>query len=190
MPFYIEMPKDEFFNTGHRPQIIEGEARPWKAYPDMIEIVVADHEELKKSWPTVLMIHGWVEVEGPSRKMTHEEYVAYIGGLINRRPEVADAAMVTLKDGSRVPLVVARVCLLGLRQLLRDDPVGFYELVTATRNPNHDFFGNYAERLRERGMLSADNKPAGVLRDVILNAVEGEMEQMRLVNPERSKATA
>ena len=187
MAFWIEMPQDEFFNTGHHPQIIEGEAGPWEAYPDLTQIVVTAPEDFKESWPTVLTIHGWVEVEGPVRKLSYDEYRAYIAALINRRPEVAGAGMVTLKDGSRVPLVVARVCLIGLQSLLKDDPIGFYELVTATRNPKHEFFGQYTDKLRERGMLDANDRPAGSFREVILNAVEGEDFSMKLVNPERPK---
>jgi hypothetical protein len=188
MSFYLEMPKDEYFNTGHPYGVIEGDPEVYEASPGLgPQIKVTAPASFAKRWPTVLAMHGWVEVEGPARSMEYEEYRAYIVDLINRNPAADHAGMVTLKDGSRSPLAVARVCLFALRSLLRDAPLGVYELVMATRDEGHTFFGQYAGRLRERGLLNERDRPHGALRSVILNAVVGEAEQMRLVNPERPR---
>jgi hypothetical protein len=89
-----------------------------------------------------------------------------------------------LKHGGRkIPLYMAGVVKLCLVDLMHNDPVSFYELVCMCRDPGYIAMTDSVCELHDRGMLNDDNEPSGLVRDVVLSAVEGHGFSMVIGNP-------
>ncbi|OHU47354.1 hypothetical protein BKG82_27270 [Mycobacteroides chelonae] len=65
-----------------------------------------------------------------------------------------------------------KVAYLGLRDLLRDNPIAFYELVMLARNPDHELFGNTEEHLT--AFLDGPGNIQTTCKRIILAATYGE----------------
>jgi hypothetical protein len=90
---------------------------------------------------------------------------------------------VILKDGSEMMTSMVTVSMMSLRSLLDQDPIAFYELVMICRNPEHRLFGKTDTVLRSLALLESDNRPHDMLRRIVINAVEGDDMEMKLVSP-------
>ena len=75
MPFFVELPVDEYGNRGYThsfPCVIEAEV----VESDIgTRLVIKAPGEIKAKWPSILQRShgGWLEVEGPARPLTWNE---------------------------------------------------------------------------------------------------------------------
>lgn len=90
---------------------------------------------------------------------------------------------VTLKNGSEEAEVAVTTLMLSLRLLFESDPIGFYELVSACRDPRHQIWDGYAEKLAGRGLMQAGGGIHETVRAVVLSAVTGDDIGMQLGSP-------
>lgn len=91
-----------------------------------------------------------------------------------------------LKNGSEVSEAVLVAALISLEKLLEEGVEGaisFYELTMVSRNPNHELDETSQQKLIDRGLLQRDGTVHQVVRDVVINAVEGEGLEMHLTSP-------
>ncbi|MCL2629713.1 MAG: hypothetical protein FWD33_03455 [Alphaproteobacteria bacterium] len=91
--------------------------------------------------------------------------------------------LVTLKDGKTFPKFMVNVLNLSLSGLAKNQPIALYELAMVCRDPNHKIFGNAEQLLKERSLVEPDGKIRSEIRAFVLNAVEGDGVEMKLVNP-------
>ncbi len=90
-----------------------------------------------------------------------------------------------LKNGSVELLPIVNVTMMALRQLIKRDPIAFYELVMVARDRNHRIFAPErnipileATTLFRNGRIAHDS-----FRNVILSAATGEGADMALDSP-------
>lgn len=91
---------------------------------------------------------------------------------------------VTLKNGAVEfgPLVSGMRII--LQDLVRNEPIPFYELVMVARNPQHQVFSErISERLKSLNLLEGDGRMHESVRNVIRSAVTGEDLGMELGSP-------
>lgn len=96
--------------------------------------------------------------------------------------------LITLANGDQVHEATVRTVMLQLEKLLETEPIAFYELAMACRNPGHVVFGQCGSRLMERNLIEAQRFDGTVsihtdVRSVVLNAAEGDGGEMHLVSP-------
>jgi|688.fasta_scaffold02776_30 hypothetical protein len=77
--FYIEVPRDEYWNTGWTIAIIE--AHEHKKNPNKLKVIAPS----SFGYPFVLK-NFFIECSGPAKKLTYAEYVELIHELIPKRP--------------------------------------------------------------------------------------------------------
>lgn len=78
--FYVELPYDDFGNTLRTRAVVEGYIKI--RYERTMLIPVAPQHFVDK-WPTGWYMDdsaGWVEVDGPARMLTLQQYREIIGG--------------------------------------------------------------------------------------------------------------
>lgn len=83
MPFYIELPADEYGNTALPMAVIEGRmtARD-ERYPEQLSLLIDSPPELVPwSGYSAGMYGGYAETDGPARTLTREEHREIIAGL-------------------------------------------------------------------------------------------------------------
>ena len=95
---------------------------------------------------------------------------------------------IALKNGDEVPSPLVATTMITLEHLYNNDPITFYELVTACRNPDHVLWGGSGEKLVNLVMLesvdgSGHGKAHDAVKSIVLSAVEGEDLEMTLVSP-------
>ena len=98
------------------------------------------------------------------------------------------SGLVTLANGDQVHEATVRTVMLQLEKLLETQPIAFYELAMACRNPGHVVFGQCGSRLMERNLIESQCLDGTVsihtdIRSVVLNAAEGDGGDMHLVSP-------
>lgn len=86
------------------------------------------------------------------------------------------AGLATLSDDKNIPTSVISATMLSLGQLMEQNPIAFYELVSWCLDRNHELFGNTAEILYGKGLLH------DVVRDVVAVAVTGDDLDMALAD--------
>lgn len=95
---------------------------------------------------------------------------------------------VMLRNGYEHAEPLVRVTLMSLRSLMEENPVAFYELVALCRDSTHKLFGNTTVVLRDLSLIEGEGFPATVhdaIREITLAATEGELLELRMVNPLR-----
>jgi hypothetical protein len=100
-------------------------------------------------------------------------------------------ATVRLKDGTEAPTPLVMTVVMALRQMADSqdisDILSLYELTMASRDPAHQFFGDYAERLAKRGLVDpGTGRPHQAVAEIVRNAVIGDdpgMDDWRIVSP-------
>lgn len=91
---------------------------------------------------------------------------------------------VTLKDGSVVPEPAVASIYVAIRSLMETDPLAFYELVMLSRDSSHQIFSDVQRTaLRSRSLIESDGRPHQLISEIVRNSVEGDLLDMRLVNP-------
>lgn len=96
--------------------------------------------------------------------------------------------LITLANGDQVAEATVHTVMLNLEGLLTSDPIAFFELAMACRNPAHVVFGQCGSRLMERHLI-ADQCLDGTVsihqdvRSVVLNGTEGDGGELHLVSP-------
>ena len=91
--------------------------------------------------------------------------------------------LIKLKDGTYIPEAIAKVLSISLKGLMQNNPIAFYEFVTKCRNSDHEMFGNTPEVLQSLSLIEQDGQIRNEVKKFVLNSVEGENLEMRLVNP-------
>jgi len=76
MPFYIELPADEYGNrayTNSFPCVVEAE--PFMDQHNVEKLLFIAPSEIAEKWPDCHIndYGGWLEVDGPARPLTWEE---------------------------------------------------------------------------------------------------------------------
>ena len=89
---------------------------------------------------------------------------------------------VTLKDGTVVLSGAVTSTLLQLEKISLV-PGFLFELVEKCRDGHYQLKGRWLEGLQRANLVLGDGSIQDVTRDIVLNAVEGEELDMRLVNP-------
>lgn len=94
-----------------------------------------------------------------------------------------------LRNGSDEPDFLVSACLISVQEILRTDPISFFELVTLARDPNHQLWGEVdgpiAKRLQGLALLGQDGKMHDSIRHIVMAAVEDEGMDMHLVSPKK-----
>lgn len=95
---------------------------------------------------------------------------------------------VALRNGYEHAEPLVRVTQMSLRNLMQEDAIAFYELVALCRDSTHKLFGNTEETLRNLHLIEGlrEGYPATVhdaIREITLAATEGELLNLRMVNP-------
>jgi hypothetical protein len=91
--------------------------------------------------------------------------------------------MVQLKDGASVPKVTVTTALMNLQHLRNTNPVALFELVEIARNPGHVPFPGTKDALQKMSMLDGLGKIHDDTRKVIVNAIPGDLMELRIVDP-------
>ncbi len=72
---------------------------------------------------------------------------------------------------------------MSLEKLFEEQPTAFYDVVMMARDKNYKPFGVNGEILCQLVLINKDNSMHDSTRNIILASVEGDMLEMRLVNP-------
>ena len=89
---------------------------------------------------------------------------------------------VVLKNGAEEAEPLVRVTMMSLQDLMKKDPIGFYELVELCKDRHHKLFGNTGKELVARGLVNGGTVHDSI-RHIVLSAVKGEGLDMTLTNP-------
>jgi hypothetical protein len=94
---------------------------------------------------------------------------------------------IILRDGEEEIEVLVESTMYVLKELLKEAPVLFYELVQKARNPDHKFWASpIIEKLRDKWkLLESEGSMHDGIRHIIVNAVQGDGFEMTLVWPGR-----
>jgi len=93
---------------------------------------------------------------------------------------------VTLKNGALVPDMVLIPYFNQLKDLFKNEFMGFQELVELCRNRDYVVCFDIT-KLRNAGFIESDGQPHPAVRDIVLNAVEGEGFDMMIVDPRKKE---
>jgi len=96
--------------------------------------------------------------------------------------------VVHLKCGADESLVVVNELMGALQDLLNTNPFAFYDLVMACREPDRSLSRGIADLLISMKLVEDVDtnlvpRIHDTIRGVVLSGVEGELSQMRLVDP-------
>jgi len=91
--------------------------------------------------------------------------------------------MVTLKNGQEEAKSAVEVVMISLRNLMKNDPICFYELVMKCRDRNHVFFWKTWHKLNGLWLVEDGGSINDSIRNVVLSAVTWEPFNMELGSP-------
>lgn len=94
--------------------------------------------------------------------------------------------MVTLRDGTKVPMPTAKTTLISLAALNRGDGsdyLALFEIVAKARDTDHQFFDPALPRLRSLSLVTEDGALHDDVAAVIRNAATGDDFDIRLDDP-------
>lgn len=112
----------------------------------------------------------------------HVQAVRQRLGLISES-ESGEIREVTLKNGSEIPEPLVTVTMVSLQDLIKSNPIAFYELVMRCRDRDHRLFGNTGEVLKSFALVESNGEIHDAVRDIVLSATEGEGLEMSLGSP-------
>ena len=72
---------------------------------------------------------------------------------------------------------------MSLEKLFEEQPTVFYDVVMMARDKNYKPFGKNGEVLAQLALINKDNSMHDSTKNIILASVEGDMMEMKLVNP-------
>lgn len=90
---------------------------------------------------------------------------------------------VTLRTGEQHHEGLVRVTMLSLSELMKSNPIAFYEFVELCRDSEHRLFGNTKEVLEGLHLLEGDGQPHDATREIALAATEGDGLELTLRDP-------
>ena len=90
---------------------------------------------------------------------------------------------VRLKNGTEEGRQLVGALQLIMGGLFDEEPMAAYELVELCKDPSHVLFGNAGAELKDRRLLEGDGSVHGSIRNIVLNSVEGEGLDLKLVSP-------
>lgn len=92
---------------------------------------------------------------------------------------------VTLKNGAEEVKSAVGLLLVVLRDLLKENPMAFYDVVMVARDPAYidRVFPIHKMTLTGLNLLEASGNMHDTIRNIILSAVEGDGPEMTLTNP-------
>jgi len=93
-----------------------------------------------------------------------------------------DINVVKLKNGSEEAESLVNVAMHTLSNLMKTQPILFYELVQKCRDRDHKFFWQTEEKLESMSLVSNWEIHDSMV-NIVLSAVEWENLDMRLVSP-------
>ena|SRR3989344_1004550 len=102
---------------------------------------------------------------------------------MSRKPATPEPTTIVLKNGAEEVEPLVRALMMSLRQLMREHPIVFYELVHLCRDRNHRLFVDAREVLDSFTLLERNGFPHDSVRNVVLSAVEGEGLDMVFTSP-------
>ena len=92
--------------------------------------------------------------------------------------------MVRLKNGSEELSTLVAVMMVSLKNLIKTDPISFFELVSKARDRNHEVFSRHQTGvLVGMGLMEPDGSLHSSISNVVLSAVSGEGLDMTLGDP-------
>lgn len=103
-------------------------------------------------------------------------------------PKTKTISTVKLKNGSEAVEVLVETTMISLTSLREENTIAFFELVQKCRNPQHIMFGDAKEIAQKFGLIE-QGKIHDVIKDIILSAVEGDMLDMKMVDPIAEQCT-
>ena len=89
----------------------------------------------------------------------------------------------TLKNGTQVPYSRVVVITITLEQLIKEDFICFYELVTKCPDCNHKLFGHTGHQLKRYGLADDAGNIDKLTQNVVLSSTEGDGLDMTLSSP-------
>ena len=95
---------------------------------------------------------------------------------------MAELRVVRLRNGADEAEIFVTGLMVTLRDLIKANPIAFYEAVMIARNPKYKPWGDVGKDL-ERWALLRQGEMHDSTRNVILSAVTGQMADMCLRSP-------
>lgn len=89
---------------------------------------------------------------------------------------------VALKNGAEEAEFLVCAVIVSLQDLMRENPIVFYELVRLCNDHNYKLFGNTGEVLGKLNLIR-DGVVHGSLRNIVLSAIECDELDIRLTSP-------
>lgn len=71
----------------------------------------------------------------------------------------------------------------SLEKLFKENLDAFYDITLIARDKSYKHFGRNGEILCRLGFINRDNSMHDSIRNIILASVEGDMVELKLVNP-------
>ncbi len=180
--FYVELPADEYGNTAMNMAVVEATVVTEGGKEKLVPIAP---DNFVAAWPQGWFRNtfgGWVETEGPARHLSFAEHAELVASL-SEEVKSCQGNIVTLKNGEQVPGIAVSSVMVGLRSLIEELPIVFYEAVMLARDPQHSLFGTSGDHLKERGLIDSSGHMHDLVRAVVVSAVEGEELEMVLGSP-------
>ena len=92
-------------------------------------------------------------------------------------------ALTRLQNGSEEPSISVAVTMMALKNLIQDDPLSFFELVSKARDRGHEIPPHQTNVLVGLHLMEPEGTLHQTIRNVILSAVTGESLGMTLQDP-------
>jgi hypothetical protein len=190
--FYIHVPQDQHWDTGYPKTVFQGVEEPM--IPQMpwykIRVCVIAPTSFANKYPNFYRF-ALLECAGPARKLTLEEYVELVHGLIPEHPlprryklkasEVFQNTMLVKSDD--VSQVGLRTTFANLLQVKSEAYYAFYDLVMKCKNDAHRFvkapYGDSQAVLEEFGLIE-DGVVHEDVKTVVLRSITGNGLEMSL----------
>ena len=92
--------------------------------------------------------------------------------------------MIRLKNGSEELSTLVAVTMMSLKNLIKSDPISFFELVSKARDRNHQVFSKHQTNvLVGLGLMEREGNLHNSISNVVLSAVTGDGLDMTLGDP-------
>lgn len=91
--------------------------------------------------------------------------------------------LIISKDGKNLPQSTIVATIVSLENLMYTNPVAFYELVVACRNPEYEIFKNVKDVLKKYSMIEQNGDIKPEIKAIVLDMTEGEGLKTGIFNP-------
>ena len=90
---------------------------------------------------------------------------------------------IRLKNGSEEAKVLVTVTSINVNNLLKTNPIAFFELVSLCRDPQHKPFGNTSQILADLSLMEPGGTVHQSIRNIVLSGSQGEGLDMVWTSP-------